>query len=728
MWNKTKKAGIFLIWMLMVVLLALIVIGSFCFLNPDAMWVHTYTKNYTCVLLCGVFVLALLFVGLFRLFWVIQERYLNWIALILIGIFIVGEIIMLRMFYVVPITDAYKVADSAMALLQGDIHKIDEYGSYFSYYGNNYFVVLLFRKLYYLMYALGETDPYRFLFLVNAGCLLISVVLAWICACLVVGKRRACMVLLLIVMNPVFYGVIFWTYTCTMSMPVMMGILYCGLKLISSKQMGFTAFFGAGIGVLTVVGYFLRPTAVFPLIALIIVSFCHIKRNSVQLKKIFLIGAAFLLCSGLAIVYVNSKICTYTTDTSRNLPITHWIMMGLKDDGQFNIEDERFSMAFMDKEATKEGNIQVIRERLTDMGFEGVIKHEIKKLSVTWCDGTHGFMDRLKQDTKFSHLYLYMAEGKTDAIILYCQIFHILLFGLALIACILQIMGKKWEAGMQLVGITVFGGIIFYLIWEAKNVYSIPFLMFISILASQGVPWDVVDRRAGCLKVHVFFRSTGIAVMVLTVAAGILQFNNYTSVNRVIRNYTVNVYSNPSSRKITDLSEKNRSIEQSFYGDRSFNKIYIRACVLESGDEETNYLIELKQDDGAVLSSKVATSADLVSRVGKKTKDGYICLEFEDIVPKEKTKYTISITAMHPGSKDSLEWWYRQSLTMDNYEGTILVDHEERKDDLFIVVSNEKEEPYTKAGVYVMIVVVLLLVEASVLFFSERQIKKIMVV
>lgn len=719
MWEQIKKAGLYLIWAGLALLLLLILVGSLRFLNPDATWLRTYTKHMAVVFVCGSILLMAALYQIYQWLQRVQLKYIRWTSIVLLGIFLLIEVIMLHEFYVIPITDAYKSLDAALSLLAGNITKIDDFGSYFSYYGNNYYVVLLFKKLSQIMYGWGLSDIYMFLFVFNALCIWVSVFLAWLSARLLLGERKSCFVLVLIVINPVFFGCIFWIYTLTFSMPIMMGILYLSIKLFLDDRRFVILAASGGIGILTVAGYYLRPTAVFPFIALIIVGVCSI-RKCVHMKKAGIMTVAFLLCAGLSFGYVKSKIDFYTADTTRNLPVTHWIMMGLEGDGQFNGLDEKFSMSFPDKESAEENNIRVIKERINNMGFIGLVKHSVRKLWVTWGDGSHGFMDRLKQDTKFSKMYTFLAEGKTDAIILYCQIYHIVLLVLALMACILNIRLRNWSMGMQIVGITVFGGIIFYLLWESKNVYSIPFLMFAAIMASEGMPVLVQDKIKDIKWRERIIKGSLLMVIILTGMAAVLQYRNFTSVLRTNRQYTVNMYSNPSCEKIIDVSKNNRYIQQTFYATSAFNKIYIRANQVNNSSDEKKYRVELKDLNGTVLASREVGGPDIETRNGKKATDGYICLNFATIQPKVKKEYVICISSLYAENEDSLTWWYRKAEMLDNYKGIFSIDHQENRGDLFIVVSMETEATYTSPFIYVLTIVILILLEIGMLILYMK--------
>ena len=75
---------------------------------------------------------------------------------------------------------------------------------------------------------------------------------------------------------------------------------------------------------------------------------------------------------------------------SYQMPYTHWLMMGLTGDGGFNLDDVKYTQSFPNIDEKKAANIEVIKQRLSDYGFIGTIKHMTNKsVHNTWGDGTY---------------------------------------------------------------------------------------------------------------------------------------------------------------------------------------------------------------------------------------------------------------------------------------------------------------------------------------------------
>lgn len=74
---------------------------------------------------------------------------------------------------------------------------------------------------------------------------------------------------------------------------------------------------------------------------------------------------------------------------------------------------------------------------------------------------------------------------QTDFMIVYCQAFRLATMLLAAVS-LLSKHGKRLEDPLFPVVLTVFGGIVFYLLWEAKAEYSIPFIPILLCLSADG--------------------------------------------------------------------------------------------------------------------------------------------------------------------------------------------------------------------------------------------------
>lgn len=130
-------------------------------------------------------------------------------------------------------------------------------------------------------------------------------------------------------------------------------------------------------------------------------------------------------------------------------------------------------------------NLGKIKERLIDYGISGLARHSLRKLAVTWGDGSARYYLRTGENDRVQPLTLLDSE-QTDFMIVYCQAFRLATMLLAAVS-LLSKHGKRLEDPLFPVVLTVFGGIVFYLLWEAKAEYSIPFIPILLCLSADGV-------------------------------------------------------------------------------------------------------------------------------------------------------------------------------------------------------------------------------------------------
>ena len=130
-------------------------------------------------------------------------------------------------------------------------------------------------------------------------------------------------------------------------------------------------------------------------------------------------------------------------------------------------------------------NLGKIKERLIDYGISGLARHSLRKLAVTWGDGSARYYLRTGENDRVQPLTLLDSE-QTDFMIVYCQAFRLATM-LSAAVSLLSKHGKRLEDPLFPVVLTVFGGIVFYLLWEAKAEYSIPFIPILLCLSADGV-------------------------------------------------------------------------------------------------------------------------------------------------------------------------------------------------------------------------------------------------
>ncbi|MDD6685347.1 MAG: hypothetical protein PUE47_06130, partial [Lachnospiraceae bacterium] len=198
------------------------------------------------------------------------------IFLLLAIVFLVLQLFIVFGLHTIQNTDAFEVQDQALAIARG-IHETVDYtkSSYFRKYGNNdlylIFCVQVFRfclffhiRMYHVVFSLLNLAAVDFgIFMTSRTVFLLK------------GSRAALKVFLLSILNPLNVLLLCWPYTCTLSMPLMMLSPWMTAALLKKKTSGGIRFAECLlIGMAAVAAYYFRPTAVFPVIALVLCTVC----------------------------------------------------------------------------------------------------------------------------------------------------------------------------------------------------------------------------------------------------------------------------------------------------------------------------------------------------------------------------------------------------------------------------------------------------------------------
>ena len=99
-------------------------------------------------------------------------------------------------------------------------------------------------------------------------------------------------------------------------------------------------------------------------------------------------------------------------------------MMGLSADGTFQLKEEQYTQSFQTKSQKVHANLGKIKERLIDYGISGLARHSLRKLAVTWGDGSARYYLRTGENDRVQPLTLLDSE-QTDFMIVYCQAFRL---------------------------------------------------------------------------------------------------------------------------------------------------------------------------------------------------------------------------------------------------------------------------------------------------------------
>ncbi|MCH5279857.1 MAG: hypothetical protein J1E61_00200 [Lachnospiraceae bacterium] len=348
-------------------------------------------------------------------------------------------------------------------------------------------------------------------------------------------------ILLLMACNPFLYLGVAYYYTMTLSLPFMQGFLYFALSTLEEKG-DKKVRMREGIlgGILLGIGYEMRATGIIFAIAFGMVFLGKTLYNSKKLKDDLILfgilGLTACIAAGSLSEIQKAYIGIDTTDTA--FPTAHWVMMSLTMPGEYNEEDEFFTASYGTKEEKKTAVMKRMREKLGAMNAEDLFRLIQSKLTITFGNGSNGCFETLKDALGTEGIYEWVFGSRNDLTILWHQGYYLFVLLGVLMGCmnfVKKILTGAPEqdvgnpAAFFFLGLILVGALLFYVLWEAGEQYSIPFMAVMWSTAIWG--YDTLEkmpifreRQAKILSLGAFAAASLIGIW------GILRYGVMTQV------------------------------------------------------------------------------------------------------------------------------------------------------------------------------------------------------
>lgn len=266
------------------------------------------------------------------------------------------------------------------------------YSSYYIEYPNNVFLLFLITVMKKISSLFSCNGYYLILFfgvlINNISILLVSLLLYKITNSKYISLVGWGIAVLLYGMSPWMCIAYSDTFSVLFSvLTLYIYALYRKKECPLSKKIGY-------VSIVPVLGYFIKPQCIIVLIAIALIELFGLNREKIRYIwsrkwKILLafvqVGIAVIVLVGTAHIYT---IVPIMSDSQKGM--THFVMMGLNEEtnGTFSGEDASFTKSFPTKEEKRQANIEVIKERLSDMKGKRLALHTMKKVLVNFNDGT----------------------------------------------------------------------------------------------------------------------------------------------------------------------------------------------------------------------------------------------------------------------------------------------------------------------------------------------------
>lgn len=712
----------------------LVVMGVLAIIIAYIVWCSFFNsyetgKYHYSVKVIGIAVVfvELLLILSYKKFQNCSKKVLNFIGLTSVLLLFAIQIWIVLDIRPIVVSDLANVYAEAIHMVQNN-GEISSTG-YFSSYSHQIPFLLLLYQLFRLSNFVGITNYAVVGGIFNSILITASVVLGYLTLEKLKGKSVATFFLVTCVFNPVLYFYVPYFYSDTFCIPFIMGVVY--LTVLASQQdcknsKKYVFYFF--LGILLAIGFKIRATVLITGVAVVIYLFLKEKFLDF-LKYIMIIGI------GLALAVGGYKSCQshyVKFDTEANMyPWSHYVMMGVKGQGTWNVDDWKYTHSFATKEAKVDGNLKEIKERISEMGPVGVVKLLKNKIRLTWSSGTHAYRMYIKTSNNHSVAYKYMVEQ--DKVFSYwCQIYQCIMMGMLLLGLLSQIKSRRVDV-FGLMFISLFGAILFYSFWEVRPRYSVFMILILNMLMVIGQEVIYRIENVKQIRIPVILKNAnhkfsnyilksevrkkvifagGIFLAVLSSVLFLINISKYAVKTREVFQYSVN-----QQMAKGDLVSKivaGDIFKQTFSTDREF--CYMKIKFVNRNENVTaSYQIKLLDDEKTVLYETTIVPDDL-------DEYGYVYMVFDSVKPQGEETYSIEIST--------------DSATEENYlgvagcsfgEGHHIVKGGEsilngvvRNGDLAFMVYDTEEKPYFTVFGYVLIASILVGIEILILYLYYR--------
>lgn len=584
--------------------------------------------------------------------------------------------------------DSFTVHNQAVKMLHtdGKFHIQDsayfEY-RYFQVYSNNVFITIL----HYLVLATGKIFHFQNAFLIDnffvMFCIDISILLLLIIVHKEFGIKMVNIFLIFFMTCIPLFSYLFYFYTDTVILPIVSIIIYIYYLYYKENKWLYLVV----IGFLFTIGYQIKPNIIILLPAMLIHVWLSKNYKKLLISSITIASIIFVVSPVFTPIYNSFG---YERDSTIELPMTHWVMMGLNKEslGKYNLTDVNYSKSFETKEAKKEGNIKIIKERLNEYSKEDFKKLYKEKLKITWTNGTRGYSTFVKSPLYPNNVFDYLFGSRKIIFDTFSQFFHITNLLLICIGAMYFIKKRTFDFYF-FINISLFGVMLFHLIWESGERYILIItpMMLLSAIYGMKFIYEYIFNHKLKANNKVRKMSLLISTAILLLSSFSFMASLYKIINDKIEVEDYAVYQNYGNADF--IVSEDQFLKQIFKIEKPFNKIMIP--VREAPDPSRTYLIAIKDNTtNKVLLEKQISHTEL----NKET--GYTMNFKNTINNKKKMKYSIEVNeSSENGSGKELILGTYQKANYNPYPSLKLFvnGEEEKNQNISFFVSTSTAKP-----------------------------------
>lgn len=296
-----------------------------------------------------------------------------------------------------------------------------------------------------------------------------------------------------------FYTPIF--YSDTLSLPFVMMTYYVYLQILKSANIKQQFVRACAFAIVCTLGTLIKFTVIIVAIAVLIDLIMRGNLKKYWPATIVAISLFYTFLSGFN-YYRYNHLLDKNLSEQKQVPYTHWVMMGLSGNGAYNGSDYEYTYTFSTRDARAQANIERIGQRLKEYGVGGYLEFLHRKQQLNFGSGIYGVNEMIDDNPlrpnslhqvaieggKYYETFKHMAHG-----------YHILLFLLIIFSAVYDAAAKtRGSINKLVVRLSITGIFIFLALWEANSRYILNFMPMFIACAALGFP--ELYRVAGIVK------------------------------------------------------------------------------------------------------------------------------------------------------------------------------------------------------------------------------------
>ena len=679
-WNGCRKTVYVILFAILIPLSAYIFYGALDTLKyADALGEILHGKSVPIFLLGTSFVLGILLAGLFGKLLPYLEKYRDRAVLALFGIMILLQVLQVLTVRTSLRYDHLKIFDTAAALLEQGTIADTHFKHYFMKYPNN--IPLCLFTYFFLkpasMIGIPRDGWMELMKLVNIIFMNIGLWCTFRLLCRYRSGRAGLCLLLLLLVNPLWYLLAQMYYTSTISLAFSMGAVWLFDRARREEAWQKKYLLYAVTGILLASGYKIRATVIITMAALLIYAVLQMKNMKASRAAVSFLA----VLAGMALVFgvyrQSEKQYAGFDPSETGYPAVHWIMMSAQGEGQYNSADDAYTGSFSTKGERTKADLALLKERIRQMGTGGLLTLFRNKLRIAFSDGTDDYYSLFRTMRKTSRIQKYINGGKSDYLAVYLHSYHGVLTGLLLLAFVRRAF-RGHRSFMDIFAFNICGAYLFYLIWEVDHAYSVPFMLMLLMWAADEMTlladkMTQMQQKVPTLRFLPWMAVAGQGLVFLGILLAVRR------AGLPVREYAV-LQDQETSESLVLQTE----FSQTFRTDQAFDHVDIWVANWDGAANDSVYDLQILDEGGMI-----AASGEIVGAAAP-CMDSYT-VSFGKVTPDRERTYRIKVCLRNPDCAVKTDFLYYQSGVWDMYEdGALYAPEEIQNVDLAFAVYEER--------------------------------------